>query len=98
MSKGTESTVLGSSGQISPAGQAGWLKSYVAASDTNHADISFKNGSSGSEKWADANIATTAEGDEAMRHTFSGRGLFFDKDIYLAMTNTPAASVEYEKA
>ena len=97
MEQATESVVLTADGQVTTAGVSGYLVSYVGLSAVaGHSDISFKNGSSGSEKWADSVIATTADGDGPnMRHRFGGKGLRFTTDIYLNLTNTPKVSVEF---
>ncbi len=98
--RASESTVLAADGQISPVGVPAFLKSYVGLSAVGgHTDISFENGSGGSEKWADAVVATTADGDGPnMRHTFGGRGLYFSNDIYMNLTNCPKISAEWVTA
>lgn len=97
LQRGTESVVVTGDAQITPAGKAGWLKSYVGLSDTSHADLNFENGNGGTDKWADSHIATTADGDGVMKHTFNGRGLYFSSSIYLDLTNSPKVSVEFER-
>ncbi|KKK99623.1 hypothetical protein LCGC14_2630890 [marine sediment metagenome] len=89
------STVVTANGQISTAGQAGYLKSYVIFSDQAHATVSFENGDGGSELWADSVVATTADGDTNVRHTFGGDGLFFSNDIYVDVGTSPKVCCEY---
>lgn len=90
------STVVTADGQISTAGQAAYLKSYVIFSkNAAHSDVSFENGSGGTELWADSVISTTAAGDTNVRHTFGGDGLFFSADIYCNLTNSPKVCCEF---
>jgi len=95
----SESVVVTADAQITPAGQAGYLLSYVGMSDTNHAKLNFEDGSGGTDKWHDEVVATTAEGDGPnMRHTFAGDGVYFANSIYLDLTDSPIVSVEFRRA